>query len=187
MMLGMYGLIYELASPGAILPGVVGGICILLAFFSFQALPVNIIGVLLILFGILLLVLEVKVTSFGALTIGGATSLLLGSMMLIDTNIPALKVSLGVIIPTVVATVLFALFAIGMGLRAQARKIATGREGLIGEIGEAFTDIDPKGKVLVSGEYWNARSDVKIQKGQTIRVATVKGMLIKVEPADDEN
>ncbi|NQU06763.1 MAG: nodulation protein NfeD, partial [Calditrichaeota bacterium] len=154
MMLGMYGLIYELASPGAILPGVVGGICILLAFFSFQTLPVNIIGVLLILFGILLLVLEVKVTSFGALTIGGATSLLLGSMMLIDTNVPALKVSLGVIIPTVVATVLFALFAVGMGLRAQARKITTGCEGLIGEKGEAFTDLDRKGKVFVSGEYW---------------------------------
>ncbi|MCF7811000.1 nodulation protein NfeD [bacterium] len=187
MMLGMYGLIYELASPGAILPGIVGGICILLAFFSFQALPVNIIGVLLIVFGILLLILEVKVTSYGALTIGGATSLLLGSMMLIDTNVPALKVSLGVIIPSVVATVLFALFAVGMGLRAQARKVATGAEGLVGEIGEAFNDIDPKGKVIVSGEYWNAHSERKIQKGQAVKVVSVKGMLIKVEPADSES
>jgi membrane-bound serine protease (ClpP class) len=187
MMLGMYGLIYELASPGAILPGIVGGICILLAFFSFQALPVNIIGVLLILFGVLLLILEVKVTSFGALTIGGATSLLLGSMMLIDTNVPALKVSLGVIIPSVAVTVLFALFAVGMGLRAQVRKIATGSEGLIGETGEAFTDLDRKGKVFISGEYWNAYSETKISKGRTIRVVSVKGMLVKVEPADNES
>lgn len=187
MLLGIYGLIYELANPGAILPGIVGGICLLLAFFSFQALPINIVGVLLILFGILLLFLEVKVISYGALTIGGATSLLLGSLLLIDTHIPALKVSLAVIIPAVVATVLFALFAVGMGLRAQARKISTGCEGLIGETGEVLTDLNPTGQILVIGEYWKAKSDVKIEKGRNVKVISVDKMLVIVEPAENES
>ncbi|NQT34705.1 nodulation protein NfeD [bacterium] len=185
MMLGIYGLIYELANPGAIFPGVVGVICLLLAFFAFQTLPINLVGLLLILFGIILLILEIKVTSFGVLTVGGAGSLLLGSLMLIDTDVPLLKVSLSVIIPSVVITVLFALFAVGLGIRAQSRKVTTGKEGLIGEIGEALSDLDPEGKVLVCGEYWKAESTgVKISKGQSVKVTALGKMLLRVEPAD---
>jgi len=187
MMLGIYGLIYELASPGSIFPGVVGVICLLLAFFAFQALPVNLVGVLLIIFGIILLLLEIKVPSFGLLTVGGAAALLLGSLMLIDTDIPVLKISLKVIMPTVVFTVLFAIFAVGMGLKAQSRKVTTGQEGLIDEIGEALTDLDPKGNVLVNGEYWNAQASETISKGDSIKVKTVKKMLLFVEPVDKEN
>ncbi len=184
MMLGIYGLIFELSNPGAIYPGVIGVICLLLAFFAFQTLPLNIVGILLIIFGIILLLLEIKVTSYGILTIGGAASLLLGSLMLIDTTVPVLKISLKVIIPSVIATVLFALFVVGMGLRAQARKVATGREGLIDEIGEALTDLDPTGEILVAGEYWKAKATAKIKKGQSVKVTSVNRMLLKVEPAE---
>ncbi|MBT7618987.1 MAG: nodulation protein NfeD, partial [Calditrichaeota bacterium] len=180
MMLGIYGLIYELSNPSSIFPGVVGGICLLLAFFAFQTLPINTVGILLIVFGILLLLLEIKVPSYGLLTVGGATSLALGSVMLIDTTIPVLKVSLGVIIPTVILTVLFALFVVGLGLKAQLRKTKTGKEGLIGMVGEALEDINPQGKVLVNGEYWVALSKMEIQKGQTIEVTGMKGMKLLI-------
>ncbi|MDP8241293.1 MAG: nodulation protein NfeD [Candidatus Hatepunaea meridiana] len=184
MMLGMYGLIFELSNPGAIFPGVIGVICLLLAFFSFQTLPLNIVGILLILFGIILLLLEIKVTSYGILTIGGATSLFLGSLMLIDTNVPALRVSINVIIPSVIFTVAFALFAVGMGLRAQARKVTTGKEGLVGEIGEVLTDLDPTGTILVNGEYWKAEATVNIEKGQNVKVTSVDRAKLKVERSD---
>jgi len=186
MLLGIYGLIYELSNPSAIIPGVVGIICLLLAFFAFQTLPINAVGVLLIVFGIIMLLLEIKVPSYGILTIGGATSLLLGSLMLIDTTIPALKVSIGVIIPSVVATVLFAVFAVGLGLRAQSLKTATGREGLIGKIGETIEDLDPRGKVFVNGEYWIAKTKGKIAQGKTIRVINMRGLILIVEPESSE-
>jgi len=183
MMLGIYGLIYELSNPSSIFPGVVGGICLLLAFMAFQTLPVNTVGVLLIVFGILLLLLEIKVPSYGLLTVGGATSLALGSVILIDTTIPVLKVSLGVIIPTVILTVLFALFVVGLGLKAQMRKTTTGKERLIGMIGEALEDINLQGKVLVNGEYWDAISKREIPKGQDIEVTGMQGMKLIVTQA----
>lgn len=184
MMLGIYGLIFELSNPGAIFPGVVGGICLLLAFFAFQALPINVAGILLILFGVILLILEIKVPSFGVLTIGGAVSLLLGSLMLIDTEVPVLKISLGVIIPSVVITVLFALFAVGMGLRAQAKKVTTGVEGLIGEVGETLEELDPTGNIFINGEYWKAEADAKIEKGVQIRAIGKRGIVLIVEPTE---
>ena len=162
MMLGVYGMIYELSNPGAIFPGIVGGICLLLAFLAFQTLPINTVGVLLMVFGILLLLLEIKVPSYGLLTIGGATSLALGSVILIDTSIPVLKVSLGIIIPTVILTVLFALFAVGLGIKAQRKKTTTGKEGIIGMVGEALEDLNPQGQILVNGEYWNGISKQEI-------------------------
>ncbi|MFH0765492.1 MAG: nodulation protein NfeD, partial [Calditrichota bacterium] len=182
MMLGIYGLIFELSNPGAVLPGVIGGICLLLAFFAFQTLPLNAAGILLILFGIILLLLEIKVASYGVLTIGGAASLILGSVMLIDSPLPALRVSLGVIIPSVIFLVLFVLFAVGMAVRAQSRKVTTGAEGLVGEYGEALEDLNPQGKVFVAGEYWNAESNRAVGKGGRVRVVQVKGMLLIVEP-----
>ena len=182
MLLGIYGLIFELSNPGAILPGVVGGICILLAFNAFQALPINMVGLLLILFGIVLLLLEIKVTSYGILSIGGAISLLLGSLMLIDTTIPALRISLGIIVPAVIMTVLFFLFAVGMGLKAQSRKVTTGSEGLIGMVGETLTELNPSGQILVHGEYWRAECSQTLPAGQRVKVVRRRGMLLEVEP-----
>ena len=186
MMLGMYGLMFELYNPGAVLPGVVGGICLLLAFMAFQTLPVNLVGLLLILFGIILFILEVKVISYGILTIGGVTSLLLGSLMLIDTEVPELKVSLGVILPSVIATAAFAIFALGMALRAQTRKVTTGIEGLKGLIGESFEDFSPTGQVFINGEYWRAEARVPVKKGDKVKVLELRGMMLIVEPCQPE-
>ena len=181
MMLGVYGMIYELSNPGAIFPGIVGGICLLLAFLAFQTLPINTVGVLLMVFGILLLLLEIKVPSYGLLTIGGATSLALGSVILIDTSIPVLKVSLGIIIPTVILTVLFALFAVGLGIKAQRKKTTTGKEGIIGMVGEALEDLNPQGQILVNGEYWNGISKQEIKKGQHVEVTGMQGLKLIVK------
>ncbi len=184
MMLGIYGLIFELSNPSSILPGVIGGICILLAFFAFQALPINAVGVLLIIFGIILLLLEIKVPSYGILTIGGAVSLLLGSLMLVDTEVPELQISLSVIIPAVIFTVLFALFAVGMGINAQRRKVATGAEGLVGQVGETVGDLDPRGEIFVNGEYWTAISSKQIPRGKSVVVKSVEGMILRVEQTE---
>lgn len=207
LMVGIYGILFELYNPGAVLPGVLGGLGLLLAFFAFQALPVNAVGILLILFGIILLILEIKVVSYGMLTVSGAVSLLLGSLMLFEPSVPSLRVSLGVIIPTVVATTLFVLFALGMGVRAQRRRVETGREGLIGMTGIALDEFKIEdlglkikdgesgakgspndlsgranwhGTVLVNGEYWKATSSQPLSQGIAIRVNAVEGMILKV-------
>ncbi len=183
MMLGFYGLLFELYSPGTILPGVVGGICLILAFFAFQTLPVNYAGVLLILFGIVLLIAEVKVTSFGLLTIGAVISLILGSIMLIDSPLAFLKISLGVILPTVIFTVAFFLFALYLVIKSQKTKTVAGVEGLIGEVGEAKETIDPVGSIFVHGEIWTAESDERIEKGEQVKVLEISHMRMKVKKA----
>ena len=185
MMLGIYGLIFELQNPGAILPGVVGVICLILAFMSFQTLPLNVAGLALILFSIVLFILEIKVPSYGILTIGGIVSMLLGSLMLFDTVDPAMRVSLEIIISAVVATALFFGFAIGMAIRAQRRRVTTGNEGLLGEIGEARTTLDPRGTVAVHGEFWNAESSTgeAIEAGTRVEVLKVAGLKMLVRPA----
>ncbi|KPJ48372.1 serine protease, partial [candidate division TA06 bacterium DG_26] len=137
MLLGIFGLFFELQSPGTILPGVVGVICLVLAFFAFQTLPINYAGLILIVFGVILFVLESQITSYGLLTVGGVISMLLGSFMLVRVTPPVWKISWKVIIPSVVVTALFFLFAIGMAIRAQRRKPTTGMKGIIGEIGVA--------------------------------------------------
>jgi membrane-bound serine protease (ClpP class) len=189
MLLGIYGLFFELYNPGAVLPGVVGVISLIIAFYSLQTLPVNYAGVALIAFGILLFLLEIKITSYGLLSVGGALSLLLGSIMLIDSesSLEFIRLSWSVIIPAVACTVLFFLFAIGAGVRAQRRKPVTGEEGLVGETGEALTDVAPSGavgQVRVHGELWSARSrEGKIPAGTRVRVEKVEGLLIVVTRA----
>ncbi len=174
LLLGMYGLIFELSNPGAILPGVVGVIFLILAFFAMQTLPINYAGLALIIFGIILFIVEIKIPSYGLLTIGGIISMFLGSLMLVESPYPFLRVSLAVIIPGVLVTALFFIFAVGVGLKAQTRKPATGSEGLVGETGQAFTEIGPKGgKALVHGEIWNAVSEKPIHKGREIQVERV--------------
>lgn len=181
MMIGLVGLYFELSNPGVIFPGVIGGICLILAFFAFRTLPVNYAGVLLILLGVFLFVAEIKVASYGLLTMGGLVSLALGSIMLFESPIPALRASLTVIIPTVLFTAAFFFFAVTMALKAQLAKPATGAEGLVGEIGVAQTRLSPEGKVFIHGEFWNAYTDEAIEEREKIRVLKTEGLKLKVE------
>jgi membrane-bound serine protease (ClpP class) len=181
MMLGFYGLFFELTNPGAIFPGVIGGICLVLAFYSFQTLPVNYAGLLLIIIGLILFILEVKVTSYGMLTIGGIVSIVLGSLMLFESPLPFLKLSLSVIIPAAIVTALFFVLTFRLAYKAYKRKPVTGAEGLIGLEGIAKTDITPGGgMVVVHGEFWSAYSDDVIQKEERVIVEDVKGLRVKV-------
>ena len=183
-MLGIYGLFFELYNPGAIFPGVVGGICLILAFYSMHTLPINYAGLALIIFGIILFVLEIKIVSHGLLTIGGLVSLFLGSMMLIKENAfnQAMEISMELIILIVVLTAAFFLFAISMGIKAQRKKPATGQEGLIGETATALTNLNPFGEVSVHGEIWKAESlKGNINEGEKIKVTGIENLLLKVE------
>ncbi|NIM19812.1 MAG: nodulation protein NfeD [Candidatus Latescibacteria bacterium] len=183
MLLGFFGLIFELQNPGAIFPGVIGAISILLAFYALQLLPVNYAGVALIVLAIIMFLLEIKIPSGGLLTVGGVVAMVIGSIMFIDSPLPFMRVSLSVIIPAVVFTVLFFVFAVGMGLRAQRKKVSTGTKGIIGEIGVAKTDVvEGEGSVFVHGEFWNAYSDEKIPAGKKVEVVDVNGMMLKVKP-----
>ena len=180
--LGMLGLTIELWNPGAILPGVAGGICLLLAFFVFQILPVNYAGVLLILFGILLFVLELKVASYGLLSAGGIISLLLGSMILMDTTAPELRVSLAVILPVVAAMAAILVFLVRLAVASQRRRPVTGESGMIGETGVALTSIVPggTGRVETHGEIWAATSAEAIAEGDQVKVIAVRGLTLTV-------
>ena len=186
LMLGIYGLFFELSNPGAIFPGVVGGICIILAFFAFQMLPVNYAGIALIILGIILLILEVKVHSYGLLSMGGIISLILGSLMLIESPAQYLRISLLVILPFVLVSAGFFLFALTMVIKAQRRRPITGKEGLIGQRGKALTDLVPKGKVEVLGEIWEAYADEAIRAGEVVEVIGVEGLKVKVKRKEGE-
>ncbi len=181
MMIGIYGIFFELYSPGTILPGVVGGICLILAFFAFQTLPINLAGLLLILFAIILFIAEIKVTSYGLLTVSGVISLTLGSIMLIDSPLPFLQISLKIILPTVGLSCAFFLFALYMVIRSHRKKPVTGKEGLIGEIGEVSQTIDPVGEVFVHGEIWISESDERIEKNEKVEVLSVEHIRLKVK------
>lgn len=181
LMIGLLGLYFEFANPGAILPGVMGGISLLLAIFAFQILPINYVGLLLIVLAVALFILEVKVHSYGMLSIGGIVAMLIGSMMLIDSPVPELRPSLRLIIPVAVGISLVCIFLVALVVKAQARRALTGREGMIGETGTARTDLSPRGWVFVHGELWEAEADAPIRAGERVRVAAVGGGLkIKV-------
>jgi membrane-bound serine protease (ClpP class) len=181
MMIGLVGLYFELSNPGAIFPGVIGGICLILAFFAFRTLPVNYAGVLLILLGVFLFIAEIKIPSYGLLTVGGIVSLALGSIMLFESPLPYLRASLAVIIPTVIFTAAFFIFAVTMTVKAHMAKPATGAEGLVGTVGRATTRLAPEGKVFVHGEFWNAYTDGTIEEGEKVRVLKTEGLNLKVE------
>jgi membrane-bound serine protease (ClpP class) len=181
MMIGLVGLYFELSNPGAIFPGVIGGICLILAFFAFRTLPVNYAGVLLILLGVFLFIAEIKIASYGLLSVGGIISLALGSIMLFESPLPYLRASLTVILPTVLVTAAFFLLAVGLTIKAYRAKPATGMEGLAGEAGKAATRIAPEGKVFVHGEFWNAYSDGTIEEGEKVRVVKAENLRLKVE------
>ncbi|PIV23584.1 MAG: serine protease [Deltaproteobacteria bacterium CG_4_8_14_3_um_filter_45_9] len=181
LMLGIYGIFFELSSPGAILPGVVGGIFLILAFYALQMLPVNYAGLALILFGIILFIAEIKVVSHGVLAIGGVISLLLGSMMLFQSPVEYMRVSLSVIIPAVMVSAAFFIFAVTKAIDARLKKPTTGMEGLIGEEGVATASISPEGKISIHGEFWNAISDQSIERGEKVQVIGVTNLKLKVK------
>ncbi|MGH7358905.1 MAG: NfeD family protein, partial [Candidatus Rokuibacteriota bacterium] len=187
LMLGMLGLFFELANPGVILPGIIGGICLILAFFAFQTLPINWAGLLLILFGIVLLIAEIKVVSHGVLTIGGVIAILLGSVMLVNTAELPIRVSWTVIIPVVAVTAGIFIFAVSAGVRAQLSRPTTGAAGLLSEVGEVRTALDPEGEVFVRGELWTAvASGPGIGVGERVRVVGVEGLKLRVERASGQ-
>lgn len=181
MMIGLVGLYFELAHPGVIFPGVIGGICLILSFFAFRTLPVNYAGILLIILGAILFIAEIKVTSYGILTIGGVVSMILGSIMLFESPAPYLRASFSVIIPTVLVISAFFIFALTAAIRAQMAKPTTGSEGMVGETGIAMTRLDTEGKVFVHGEYWSAHAETPVEAGEKIRVLKVDGLNVKVE------
>lgn len=184
LMIGIYGLLFELYSPGAIFPGVAGAISLIIAFYSLQTLPVNYAGVALIILSIILFVAEIKVISHGVLTIGGVISLILGSIMLIETGsaLEIVKISWQIILVTVILTVAFFAFVLGFGIKAQTRKPTTGIEGIIGERGEAITDLQPSGQIRIHGELWNAESSdgSEIGKGSKVEVIRVSNLKLIV-------
>ncbi|MDD5540080.1 MAG: nodulation protein NfeD [Candidatus Marinimicrobia bacterium] len=185
LMLGFYGIYFELSNPGAIFPGVLGSIFLILAFFAFQVLPINYAGLALIIVGIVLFILEVKIVSYGLLTIGGIIAMILGSLMLIDVNqAPEIlrAVSLKVILPIVLFTAAFVILSLTLALKAHRRKPTTGAEGLVGETGRAITNIKPTGMAIVHGEYWQVHSDTPIAKGTEIVVLDVDRMILKIKP-----
>ncbi|MBI5816255.1 MAG: nodulation protein NfeD [Nitrospinae bacterium] len=183
MMLGFYGLFFELSNPGAVLPGIIGAICLILAFYSLQTLPVNYAGALLIILAIILFLLEIWVPSYGTLTMGGVIALVIGSLMLIDSPDEYMRISLSVIISMTLFTAAFFFFLVGSGVCAQYRRVTTGAEGMAGAIGEAQTDIVPEtgGEIFVSGELWSALPQSgHITKGARVEVTGQKGLTLTV-------
>lgn len=185
MLLGFYGIFFELINPGAIFPGVLGGICLILAFYAFQTLPVNYAGILLILLGLIMFLLEIKIVSYGILTIGGVISIIIGSIMLFDTPGPFIKLSLNVILFAAAVTALFFTVTIRLAYRAWKRKPVTGSEGLVGLEGIALSDVHQAGMVLVHGEYWQAQSALPITKGERLLVEAVQGLTLKVKKKEN--
>jgi len=182
MMIGIYGLIFEFANPGSIVPGTVGSICLLLALFSFQILPINYAGLALLLLGITLMVAEAFQPSFGVLGLGGVAAFVVGSVMLIDAELPGYGINLGVIAGLTVSTVAFFLVALAMVLRNRKQQVVTGQEQMIGAICTAIDDIIGQGRVSVHGEQWTARSKQTLKKGERAEVLKMHGLILEVKP-----
>lgn len=193
MMLGMYGLFFELANPGAIAPGVIGAISLLLAFFALETLPVNHVGLLLMLLAAVLFLAEIKVVSHGILTIGGVVAFLLGATMLFESPDPALRVSWAVILPALLVTLAFFAYVVGAALRARRARPTTGREGIIGQTGTVRASLEARGpgagagefrgKVFVRGELWNAVCEEPLEAGEWVEVVSNEGLTLRVRRA----
>ena len=184
LMIGIYGIFFELYNPGTIFPGVLGAICLILSFYAMNTLPINYAGLALILLSIVLFILEIKIISHGLLTIGGIVSLLLGSMMLVDPEsiLETMEISMELIIFIIVLTTVFFLVVITLGIKAQKRKPVTGIEGIIGEKGIAISDLNPKGEIKVHGEYWVAESvGGEVRQGDEIEVIELDNLKLKVK------
>lgn len=183
MLVAMYGIIGELTNPGAIIPGVIGGIALILTLYMSSVLPVNAAGVALILLAVGLFVAEVFTPTFGLLTAAGAVSFVFGALMLFDTNVPSFSLSLAWILPATILTILFFVVVIGAGLKAQFRGPRTGRESLVGRNAQTLTAVGPSGgRVWVMGENWNAVSDQEIGPGESVEILSLDGLTLKVKP-----
>ena len=187
LLLGIYGILYEFSNPGMVLPGVVGGICLLLALFALQVMPVSYVGLGLILLGIAFMLAEAFLPSFGALGLGGIIAFVLGSVMLIDVDLPGYGISWALIVPLAVSSALFSFFVGGMALRARRRPVVTGSEELPGMEGEALDDIAGEGWARVHGELWRVRSRQPLARGARVRVTARHGLTLEVEAIDTTN
>jgi membrane-bound serine protease (ClpP class) len=185
LMIGLAGLYFEFSHPGAIFPGVVGGIALVLAFFAMQTLPVNYAGILLIVLAIIFFIMEMKITSYGLLSVAGIISLLLGSLMMFKGTGPDFRLSWRVLLPTLILVSGFFVLVAGLVFRAQISKPRTGSQGLVGEIGLVKKALAPEGKVFVHGELWNARSEQTIAEGEKVRVVNVMNLMLEVESPDE--
>ncbi len=183
-LLGAAGLYFEFSNPGALFPGIIGGICLVLAIFAFQLLPVNYVGILLMVLAIVFFLLEIKVTSYGMLSLAGVVSLFLGALMLYEGDDPAIRISWSVLIPTVGLVSAFFVVVAGLAFRSQVSTTRTGERGLVGKIGVVKQAIDPEGKVFVHGELWKAVAGKPIEKDCKVRVTHVEGLTLTVEPDD---
>jgi len=182
MMLGLVGLYFELSNPGLILPGVIGGISMILALYAMQTLPINYAGLLLIVLGLVLFIAEINVMTFGLLSAGGVISILLGSLMLIDSEDPAMQISKTVLVPTLGVFIAISLGILYLAAKSQKHRAVSGVEGLIGAEGTVKSDLDLSGTVLIHGEIWNAQSDEKIETGERVTVEAVDGLKLRVKP-----
>ncbi len=185
MMLGIYGLFFELQNPGAIFPGVIGAICIILALYSMQTLPLNLTGVLFLVLGGVLFLLEIKITSYGLLSLAGVGCTLLGGLMLFESPEPALRASLAVIVPITLVTAALFLVAVGLSVRTMKRPATTGREGLVGSVGTVLSNLEPRGQIDVHGEIWGAQAtegtDPALTTGEEVEVVAMDGLLLEVK------
>ncbi|MEJ2673252.1 MAG: nodulation protein NfeD [Deltaproteobacteria bacterium] len=183
MMIGLAGLYFELAHPGVVFPGVLGAICLLLAFFAFQTLPINYIGILLIFLAFVFFILEFKVTSYGLLSVAGVVSLFFGAIMLFRGGQGGMSISWDVLIPTVITISAFFIVVAAIVFRSHLRRSVTGTAGMIGEMGVAYTDLNPEGKIFVHGEFWQAVSDEFIAKGEPVEIIKVIDLKLVVRKA----
>ena len=185
MMIGIYGLIFEFANPGSIVPGTIGSICLLLALFSFQVLPINYAGLALMLLGIALMVAEAFQPSFGVLGLGGVAAFVAGSVMLIDTELPGYGINMGVVAGVTVSTVAFFLMALGMVLRNRHHPVVSGEEEMLGSLCTVLEDFSDEGRVLAHSEHWTARTQTPLKKGDQARIKAIDGLILDVEPLKD--
>lgn len=182
MLIGIYGLIFEFSNPGAIVPGTVGAIALILALYSFQLLPINYAGMGLILLGIALMIGEAFQPSFGVLGIGGVIAFVFGSIILMDTDAPGFGIDISVIITFAVTSALMFIFVVGMAIKARRRPVVSGLEQLVDGKAFVINDFSHEGKVSIHSETWNASSNTPLHKGQRVRVTGIKGLVLKVEP-----
>ncbi|MBI1285811.1 MAG: nodulation protein NfeD [Thiobacillus sp.] len=185
MLLGIYGLIYEFSNPGMFFPGVVGAICLLLGLFALQVMPISYVGLALMILGILLMIGEAFIPSFGALGLGGLIAFVIGSVMLIDTDHPGYGIPWALIVPVALASGLFSFFVVGMAIRARARPVVTGAEQMIGARGEILDDMEHEGWARVHSEQWRVRSSVPLKRGSAVRVRARQDLTLDVEPDPD--
>lgn len=189
LMFGVYGILFELASPGAVFPGVVGMICLVLGFFGLEMLPISYAGLALVGFGVLLMLLEVKITSYGLLSIGGVGSMLLGSLMLFKSEAEYLRASLRVLLPLILTTAVFVAFVVWLVARAHGKKPVSGAQGIVGMKGKVILPAgsDNRGRVLVHGEIWSTKTDIsELKPGEEVLVRGIEGLLLKVIPLQEK-